>query len=82
MKALITRFEEFKAKSGVDYVKLSYVMSDGSIGYVMTEKKRYDSFGIDIEKYVMQKETLAGIMSDSKLVDISFDQRGYLVGIK
>jgi len=81
MNAIITNKQSFTSKTGVAYVKLGYILEDGTSGELFMDSKKYDSLGID-ETKICSKQTLTKIFDVSDIVKIQFDQRGQLFSLE
>jgi hypothetical protein len=81
MKVVICSKENISSKKGVDYVKMGFLSSTGVPGEIFTTKEKYDAFNFD-EKKIMDRDALKSIFEGVDNVDVEFDQKGYLTGIK
>lgn len=82
MNAIITKIEKFSSKVGVAYVKLAYLLADGTAGELFQKAEVYDAFKFDESKIFSRKELDALFASiEDGIVKIHFDSRGQCVGL-
>jgi len=82
MKVYLTRQEAFTGKkNGVKYVKYSYITPTGETETLLTTADKAEAFAVSSEMVASPSE-IGSALSDLPAVDIEFDRRGYLVGVK
>jgi len=81
MRIVITKKESFTGKkNNTEYVKLSFVATDGSAGEIFTTREKYDGFKVDETKF-LSAETVKNLLSGKNVLNAEFDQKGYLVEV-
>jgi len=82
MKVYITKKEAFTGKkNGVTYVKLSYIRPTGETGEVFTTEDKYKAFDVDETKFLSQ-ESVKNVLAGADVVEVEYDQKGYVVGLE
>lgn len=82
MRVILLRKELIKSKSGIEYVKVPFILVDsGQTGEIFTERAMYEKQSVSEDRYLSDKalETLADM---SEISDVQFDQRGRFVSLK
>jgi len=82
MNGIITKVEKFSSKVGKNYVKLHYLLANGSAGNVFFDESAYKLLNVDESKFfdAVSLKDLFKAVSDGVLT-ISFDQSGQCVAI-
>jgi len=82
MNAIITKKEEFSSKLGIAFVKLCYLLSDGTAGELFMKKEQYSAYNFD-EENIFNKEEIEKLFStvEDGVVKIMFDSKGQCVAI-
>jgi len=81
MKVYVTHKDVITAKkSGVTYVKLSYIRDNGETGEVFTTEEKYTAFKVD-ESIFLTAESVKQLLSSADPISVEYDAKGFVVGI-
>jgi len=82
MQVIVTSKQTIKSKAGQSYVILHGLSESGEVVSTMvTAEQAAGEFAVP-ESAMASKEQIAALFKDLPVVDIDFNQRGRLVGVK
>jgi len=82
MKIIIANKATFSSKTGVEYVKASFISPiNGATGELFLSKKEFDSYGVEILDSQFSKE-LVDSLKGLPTLEVEFDQKGRVVSLK